>query len=796
MCFCPCFGFSQIPKADSTSLKQTPKVKIPVDSSVFKYKYKLPFASDTSINNLGPKKPGFGKVNLQADSAKLSAPIKGTIQSLGRLKVPAVKSPDSSYFKKFNVKALAKTISFHISGFVEGRYSDFKDTLTNMPPSYFRAMLNPTIKIAGIPITGNIFYSTEQGPISDNWKNISFKFDYQQYYNDIYQRIYGQKKDLLQSLNTEQIKSPNLDPNFDQQLSGYQNQMKIPSMPGMPSMPGVPQIPSNLSNIEGDAKSKILSNLDKLEKMPEDKEAHLMDSLTKQAPWKAMQLKQMKQLDSTLHINDKDFQKLIDSLQKTDYSKYLQYKDLKQAQQIKEFKGDDLQSNLPQLEKSGLISKTERTLLNFKKIGVGDNYPMYTQFSLMGMKIRGVDLQYCPKNLIFSFSGGVSPQIRAINMFTIAQDDKNVLAGSFGYGRLNSNYIRVSYVEAREHSGINYDSIMYPPAQTFSRVYTTDFSYALGKKVTIKGELANSNLSDQPLWEYYPSVPIHPNVAFLTKDMNWAGDISVRYNEEKLKFSLTGEVKEIEPNFISYAMPFMRTDYLQYQIKLQKQLLNRQVFIEGYWVKETDNLSGRGSSSSQINSFGGSLGLYFNNLPYLLLSYSPTSMSTQTVLDTFHYQSSFKTYTAQAGYQVSLGTATLLSTVNGFVQEENFTAPGQASFHKMIWAGETVKFRFPLAFSINAGYLNIRYNNQEINSRNLDASAIYNLNKRYTVSFGYSRDIYEPGGDKEVYLGKVDMSIGTKHKISLMLSSVNTVSYLSESKGKYYDISIKYAFKL
>jgi hypothetical protein len=755
-CFIPIFGYAQRSKIDSVLFKPRLNFKSPVDTTKKNVKDNLPF-----YNVIKNKKPGKPDINNQANN----------------------------YLKPLNVKTLIKTISFHASGFVEGRYSDWKDTLSNMPPSYLRVMVNPTVKIAGIPLVGNVFYSTEEGPIKDNLKNISLRFDYQQYYNGVYQRIYGQKRDLLQNINRDQYKNPNLDLDFNQQMEGYENQLK------KSGTPDISHFQSQLKAGEGNTKVDLLCNLDKLEKMGNNKLDRMYDSINRLNPNKASQLKQMIHLDSVINLKDKDFNKLTDSIRIHDTSQFKFLKDLRQTQQIKKFSGDNLQNNLPDLQKSGLISKEEKILLNFKKFGVGDNYPVYTPFSLMGMKIRGIDVQYCPEHLIFSFSAGISPQVRAINRFTINQDNKNVLAGSIGFGKLTTDYIRLSYVEARSHSGINYDSILYPPAQKFSRVLTTDFSYALGKKLIFKGEIANSNLSDQPQLEYYPEEPVKPSSKFLTRDMNWAGDISLKYTEEKLKAAIIGEIKEIQPNFISYAMPFLRTDYMQYQVKLQKQLFHKQVIMETYWIKEVDNLSGRYPNSSIINSFGGSLGLYFINLPYLLLSYNPTSMSTQSLLDTFHYQSSFKTYTAQAGYQFYVSSATFLSTVNAFMQEENFTNSSQSSHHKMLWINQTVKLKIPLTFSLSAGYLNINYNNEEINSNDYEGTISYSLSKKLNLGLCYVYNIYRYNGDKQAFLVKANWLINNNQQIMLMISRIESSSYKDFQHTNFYDLSVKYAFK-
>lgn len=668
--------------------------------------------------------------------------------------------------------------AFHIGGSIETRSSNWKDTLTNMPLNYSRILLSPSISILNVPLTSNIYYSTEQGAVNQNLKNINVQLDYRKLNSDIYKRLILEKQDIQMGIGSNVNRNGQIDldyKKYEDITPDLNNGILL-------------QKTKQRINPDLNPKIKLLGNLETLEKMDTTRWRRFEDSINIYHPSDTQKVKNIKRLNKFLHLTDKEFEQIEDSLK---YSPdYKLITDLRTIQKLQHFQKGDLKTNASGLEKAGLISKYEKFALGIKKLSIGDNYPSYTPFTINGMKIRGADIAYQFKNIYIASAAGTTPEVHSINRFTIAQTNKQVIALAAGLGEKTGTHFHVNYVQTSQNEQI-IDKYFFPMEGKLSKVLSGDFAYSFKRKLTLGGELANSNIADNSFLQEIQPVR---NTTSLSKNMNMAYNAFIKYNEQHTGTTFSIESKRLEPNFISYAVPFLRTDIFQTQVKVGKEFFKNKVLADIYWVHESDNLNNLKTATSIVNAPGGDLMVNFPGLPYLTVSYMPTSMSSQSILDSFHYQSSFKTLMVQSGFQKYISGATSLSAISLFWQKENNSMESNPSYNKVLNFSESIQFKFPISVYGEFSFISSSINNQSILSRNYSLLINYAFTKKATFACGISKDQYLQS-TKIMLLSKVSYDLRKNNKIVITLDGIGTNNNkMNETKHTYYDLVLRYLF--
>jgi hypothetical protein len=545
--------------------------------------------------------------------------------------------------KKYDVDPIVLTGS----GNLEYQYSSRIGSFSQVPKNYFNAILNPGLKLYGLPFTTGILYSTQQQPGLQSMNSFRFNFDFE----GMRQGLANRLQDAVSQLQSQKEKM----------LTDY---TKIRNF-----------TPSQLDS----AKELSQTELDSLKN----------SSMTEIQNFKARKIEKLYQIKN---MSQADFEKLTSF-------------DTEQFSNLRN--PDQLTDNL---NKYASIEGTERIFLNVRSFGVGTNYPSYSPYMLSGVPVTGVNLELNPGLIYTAFTASKNQRaidnmayLRNIyaGRIGIGQKEGTHLFFNGMYVSDDANSIHLDSTNQTLTPRENYVFGM----ETRLNLFSEHLSLEGEGSVSLLTRDTRDPQFVSPAIPSFVTKLVKPRLSS-SVDFVYSGRLS--YANEESATKVSAGIKMIGPGYASLGVPNLRTDQFGYDAKLEQRLFDKHITVSSFFKSYKDNIIEWKSSTTTVTSFGFNLGFNFPKIPFLRLSFSPTQQKNNTSDTLFKIDNNITVYSVMSGYTFPIGRTRFSTTLSVIGQKfQTLNALGKYSTNSLM-VGEMVSFPLPLMLGVNYGIIETR----------------------------------------------------------------------------------------
>ncbi len=539
---------------------------------------------------------------------------------------------------------------------ISGQYSSRQGTLQQTPPNYVRAELDPTLRLGSIPLGMHVLLSTEHSP-EHPINQVSFGFDAQQFRQGLYDKTLSKVGSLqkvgdpAQLAQLQSLKDRLLRRQFGD-LDKIREQLADPDLRGqLAQVQALDPIKQAMEHPQFAAGRRQLDSLQSVYRI-DSKEAlsRACDTLPAETCHRMTRLYALQEDYGKLQSKKEELEEKHRQLRKFE----AMAKRLQAAEQVNM---GALLAEPGNLRKSmrtlGLQSLPDQLAGTIRTLSVGACYPFFSPLTLNGIRVDGLLVELNPAIFYAAYTRGVVERPNLDGNSLSPRLKRTLVAGKAGLGKPEASHVflSMSHLIDAQDAVVLGDSSRLQPQENL--VIGTDLQLSLFRRnFTLQASGAGAAHS----WNAYgPTFADRDLLADLAKEVPW---VPVKI-WEKLPFSpnatshadfafqlgtqlrlfrqntlLTGNYSYVDPGFMSLGVPTLVNDRVQYEGRVDQQLLKRQVRLSGYWRRNHDQLSGNPLSDAvpyfsgkayrtDNESFGGIAFLQFRKLPFLRVQYAP-----------------------------------------------------------------------------------------------------------------------------------------------------------------------------
>lgn len=646
---------------------------------------------------------------------------------------------------------LPKGIQLYGNASVEHIYSNRQGTNQIMPPHLVRIQAQPGVSIYNVPLSLNLYYTTERTYARPNQFAVSFNFDAQKFKDNL--RSMVEQKIMEQT----KINTGNLSKQYEQvaELGNINDKLKDMSVNT-----------SEITSLEGKLKSgdyanigesiSVLSNqaIEALKKIDYDslkaKYTDAKNQLAAYVPVDSVEEKQKKTLadsidarllrleakkDSVIKKLEGYQQKMNGLLEKKQQAEAMlqQLNQLKttaeQIQQLTEKKNylEGLQKNLsgltqtnygdlsrlndPTVLKQNLLEQGMFTGLNklffgVKQFSIGTVYPYYSPLILNGIQVQGGAIEINPGLFFLNITGG-NTHIGTANFLDIFKSayQRWMIGGKIGLGKVERSHFFISYIHSFDRVNTLPADVIPAVRPAQNDVLGVELQLTFWKgRIKLLGEGAgagfNRNSTDSALKvenTYYEKVPafLKPNLstsydyAYIARgDFNfWKGSIISVYTEF------------IGPGYQSFGVPFLRNDVLRYGGRVEQQFWKNRLKATAKYRYEIDNLIQSKRFATTTHFYGAGVTFNMRKLPTLKLDYNGNLRK-----GTFANQLTHS-ISASSGYSYKIAKTNMRTSVSyqWMMSNADSISLSDYTLHNTI-VSHSITLKFPITVLMNVGF--------------------------------------------------------------------------------------------
>jgi hypothetical protein len=473
-----------------------------------------------------------------------------------------------------------RRIVFHGDASVIGSYSDYQYPGQSAPYNYTRYQFSPQVEAFGVPFKVNALIGSNQ-QVFKNFNTFTFSLDYQKLLSNMRERFERQVKDTI--LNVVERRTQ----------KQYQEYEKI-----------------NAEINQYKYKEDLKVNKDIISR------SELQDSFSK-----AQNAPEVAKAQAFVNDYEQKLQKLKEL--------ELPHQQFSEEQVKQKFRDETaIESRLNGINKPtlgyGMFNYTNlmKLIYSVRNFDIGNCYPIYSDFTINGIGLKGVNLSANPGSLIMSFTDGkiITGSQYTPNSYTASYG--KLVAGRLGYGNMDKGFLAVTGVKATDlNPPIGITDQNTTEAQK-NAVIGLQGGLKIKDAIILSGEYAKSATSaiSRPM-DNSPAGIINNNVGAGA----YAAMLSLKSNISRTGTVITMSWRKVGPNFSSFGTPYLRKDLDRYEAKIEQPFLKRKIKLGAFARQEEDNLLNTKMFKTVNKYYGISGTFHLRKLPVLQLSYSPTS---------------------------------------------------------------------------------------------------------------------------------------------------------------------------
>jgi len=303
-------------------------------------------------------------------------------------------------------------------------------------------------------------------------------------------------------------------------------------------------------------------------------------------------------------------------------------------------KGESYRESIENRERKKLIEQLPgrlKTFSNFLNLGIGFNlYPQYSDYTVSGAQIKGLNLEYNPGNFYLALAGPYNNKAIVGSTY-----QRYMVTGRIGYGKKDYSHIYMTMMYAKDAESsiepvINSTQILTPQENIL--VGLEGDLNLFNNKLKLRGEAAGSGITNDlqapgfdvnslELGSFTKSVydfidifiPINSSTS-----ANYFYKFSAIYDEVSTSTKLIAELKRVQPGYISLGSPDMASDKFELKFSAESKFFNNQLSAKASFKRIEDNLGGLYKAFTTKQWFlSFLLNMRFKNFPIVTINYSP-----------------------------------------------------------------------------------------------------------------------------------------------------------------------------
>ena len=400
-------------------------------------------------------------------------------------------------------------------------------------------------------------------------------------------------------------------------------------------------------------------------------------------------------------------------------------------------------------EELGLISSAEKFFLDVKTFGVGRTYPEFSDFTVSGVPVNGLNFAYNPG--IFYFALAVGNNADGINNVSFK---RSFLAGQLGVGGKENSHLFFTLLKMKDDpnsmlisagsagNASGSSNLLLTPQEnvvlgTEGKLHLFDESIEINGEGAVSGFTRNQNDGDF----INGSIPGFVSNLLTPKlstafDYAWKGKVA--YNNTPSTTYISVGAKKVGPGFVSLAAPNIRQDLFQFDLNFDQKFANKKITMKTFFKVYNDNLIDWKQFTTTTMSYGINLGFYFPNVPYVQVNYSPYSQSNDNSIASQKVETSFDMFSLLTGYsyQFSGVYASTILSFNGQWQNAKVGTNSTKFSNTTILLSQNLNFEFPLSLSSTLSLSQFKSLSFSSRITELNLTGDYQVNENISTSLG------------------------------------------------------------
>ncbi len=390
-------------------------------------------------------------------------------------------------------------------------------------------------------------------------------------------------------------------------------------------------------------------------------------------------------------------------------------------------------------EKLGLISPAEKLFLNIKTLGIGRTYPEYSELTVSGVPVNGLNLEFNPGILYFAIAAGNNTE--GIDEVSFK---RSFLAGRIGVGKKENTHLFFTLLKMKDD-----DQSILPPVNLFltpqeNQVIGTEGKiFLFNNLLSLKGEgavslftrdLRDADIQDGSLPSFVKSI-YNPKIS---TSYDYALRVSAVFDQPKNDTYGSFEVSRIGPGYTSLAAPNIRSDQLMFEAKLNKKFPGKKIGMKMYVKYYQDNIADWKTSTTSTASFGVSFDFNFPNMPYFTIGYSPYFQGNDAVPanQLIRNDNHIVNFMTGYSYQFSGMYASTMFAFNGQWQNAKVGIVSNKFSNTSYMLNQSFNFEFPLTLSSTFSLTQSKILSITSNITDFDLNGNYQLSEMISANLG------------------------------------------------------------
>jgi hypothetical protein len=394
-------------------------------------------------------------------------------------------------------------------------------------------------------------------------------------------------------------------------------------------------------------------------------------------------------------------------------------------------KGEQFRSGIEKQAKESAMNNLSYPLKlfsQFRNLGIGNNYPQYTDYTVSGVSVTGLNLEFNPGIFYMAFTGPLNN--RAVENTTFK---RNLYSGRLGIGKYDDSHFYLTGLYAKD----DYSSITVDPNNVLLTPKSNQLFGAEGQlslleeKLVLKGEIAVSFLTDdtQAADVESESLPSWVKNMFdpkVSSRIDGFYKVGVSYDIDQTQTKIKANMKMVGPGYLSLGSPTKPNDLIEYEFSVDQRLLSNQLTGKISFKTGWDNLLTGYKTNTTYNSLlNFSINARFKNYPTLSINYYPVFLSNDASDPLSKLSTVNQNLTLVTNFPVKiLKEQNNLSLLFSWNNSDNYQGLNN-SYNWSLTMSDMIYFKSKLFLSASLGLLN---------GRGFDTLTSYNVN----VSGGFT----------------------------------------------------------
>ena len=342
----------------------------------------------------------------------------------------------------------------------------------------------------------------------------------------------------------------------------------------------------------------------------------------------------------------------------------------------------------------------------FNTLAIGTNYPQYTNYTMNGSRVTGLNMEMNPGWFYFAFAGWNN-----LDAIPNSSYSRNLFAGRIGAGAKDESHFHITTVKGEDDQN-SLSASQVPESLTPQEnvILGTDASLNLfNNAFAIGGEFDASMFTrdvNSPEVEDIPEIVKSLTSATISTQVDYAYELFSAINIKNSDIKLRGAYKFVGPGYISMGAPGIRRDVSGFDVKLNQILFNRIVSFSVLFAREQNNLISQNISTSTYYKYAFNLRMNFPNAPYLIIDYRPNFVSNNFEADSLKIENNAHVFSLMTGLNIF---EDYLTSSTNFIISFQSSSSNQATDDLSLFnftVSENVTFNFPLSLTGMLGFTN------------------------------------------------------------------------------------------